>query len=367
LLTVKEYTLFPRIFGSSDDATDFKFYKYVSDVKLPKERSNYSSNDTAKVDPIAIKFADDDERIAGALTTPRFINRYNTTNTNRNRRRAAAVFRIFLCDPMVPVIPPPPDKKAAVLNRAFADEDAEMVHTAASEDQLEAILRVAPENRHGTDRQCAACHYKLDPMGKTFQNIGIALNPLSSPGALVFNRVKEKSVNTPVEGIGSLAKEIVKQPEYVNCQVQWFWDQFIGKDVTLKFARRAELAAAFEQVGRRTNDFVRILVSAPEFRQRQARVEHVLYEQVQPLLKRCDSCHNGGVPVGDLSEGQISKFDLLDARQRLNLPESDIHKMPRNWPSWNPEELTLLKRWIDEGAVGADGKAGLTAQDLGGS
>ena len=47
-----------------------------------------------------INFDPEDLRIAGALTTARFFNRYVTTAINKNRRRAAAVFRIFLCDPM---------------------------------------------------------------------------------------------------------------------------------------------------------------------------------------------------------------------------------------------------------------------------
>jgi hypothetical protein len=134
----------------------------------------------------------------------------------------------------------------------------------------------------------------------------------------------------------------------------------------LSFARRAQLAKTFDEIGRRTNDFVRALVTAPEFRERPKQVEYVQYEQVAPLLQRCDTCHAGQQAVGNLSSGKISKFDLLDARERLNRPEGTDGKMPRNWAEWNPNDLKLLKRWIEEGAVGDDGKPQLNNQDLGG-
>ena len=52
-----------------------------------------------------VSFAENDLRLAGALTTPLFFSRYATTGINKNRRRAAAIFRIFLCDKMTAAIP----------------------------------------------------------------------------------------------------------------------------------------------------------------------------------------------------------------------------------------------------------------------
>src|SRR5690606_31745414 len=126
LLTGKEYLVSSNK-NFSRDITDFDFFRIVR-PNLPK---NPEFTRDEPIQTVPIQFAADDQHVAGVLTTPRFISRYNTTNTNKNRRRAAAVFRTFLCDPMFPIIPPPPDKKASVLEEAFSDGD----HIGATEDR----------------------------------------------------------------------------------------------------------------------------------------------------------------------------------------------------------------------------------------
>ncbi len=305
--------------------------------------------------PVPVSFAADDPRIAGALTTARFLSRYNTTNVNKNRRRAAAVFRIFYCDPMSPVVPPPKDKKAAVLAQAFGTVD----HGTVTEKELQDGMSISDAARHGGQPQCATCHYKLDPMGKTFQNFGLTLNTELAPGALVFARPGGQKVNVTVKGIGELGAAIAKTPEYSACQVEWFWSQLIGQDVFLLPSRKSELTADFDRLGHRANDFIRLLVKAPEFREKPRKIEMLTQLHVSPLLKRCDSCHNamGTIPEFAAIPTQLIDPELLERmRERMNLADDDKRKMPRDWTRWNPRDLELLKRWLNEGAADANGK-----------
>ena len=289
LLTGKRYTA--HRFGRDDASDDFAFLSVVKpEMPLPSENDDDSSF-TASAE-----FDANDPRVAGALTTARFVNRYATTNVNKNRRRAAAVFRIFLCDPMFPVIPPPPDRKGAALAQAFADQVHESVpavdgHAHVTEKQLLDAFTINDEQRHGSDKRCVACHYKLDPMGKTFQAFGVALGPSPTPGGLRFAGIGGRAVNERLRGIGDLGTKLVRQPEYVRCQVNWFWKQFIGADVSLTPERLEDLSAKFEAVGRRTNDFVKVLVTSPEFRERPQADDRVTFARISPYLQRCDSCH----------------------------------------------------------------------------
>ena len=306
--------------------------------------------------PIAVHFEASDQRIAGALTTARFLSRYATTNINKNRRRAAAVFRIFYCDPMSPVVPPPKDRKAAVLDQAFGTP---IDHSKVTEKDLKNGITISDVARHGAQTQCAACHYKLDPLGKTFQNFGVTLNSEPAAGALVFARPGAQKVDIPVKGIGELGAEIVKTPEYTACQVEWFWQQLIGQDVFLLPSRKDELQSEFDRLGRRTNDFVRILVKAPEFREKPRKIEILTQQHVSPLLKRCDSCHNALETIAPFAATplQLIEPELLERmRARINLPDDNRQKMPRDWTRWNTRDLELLKRWLNDGAVDSSGK-----------
>lgn len=345
LLTGHEYNLFQKLNPTSSDL-DF-LSPILPQTSIDKANSMQSSMDGKwSNQSVAVRFAPNDPRIAGAITTSRFINRYNGTNVNKNRKRAAAVFRIFMCDDLSPVIPSPEgaEKKSSLLPSAFDDLD----HTAVTEQQLVDAMTVSDEQRHGSDKLCAACHYKLDPMGLTFRNLGVVMNPDPAPGRLTLTQTSGKLFDEPVSGLGELGAKITQQPDYLGCQVQWFWNEFIGRDVPLSPPRKQALTEAFNKVNRKTVDFVRLLVTAPEFRQVPNKNEEITFEQVVPLLNRCDSCH---IPQGAASSFVFEKLDLKtmnEIRRRLLLPASDKDKMPMNWTSWDPKDLELILKWIDQ-------------------
>jgi hypothetical protein len=367
LLTGRDYNAFAPYSYDSMDITDYSFFSTLF-PNLPENqedrRANQNNSSESRPAPIPLHFDADDARASGVLTTPRFFSRYVTTNVNKNRRRAAAVFRIFLCDPMFPIIPPPPDRKGAILFNAFNDQH----HVGVSEARLESMIKMGDAQRHGSDQLCIACHYKLDPMGRTFQNIGLMLSPSPAPGKLTYAHVADgRKFEVPLRGIGDLGRAIVRQPEYVSCQIDWFWKEFIGSDVPLTPERKRELITKFENVGRRTNDFIRVLVTAPEFRMRPQVSETISFAQVQPLLKRCDTCHNSVGYIPAFSDGKMGGHELLEMRRRLNLPDGSQDKMPRDWMKWDVKDLNIVKAWIEQGALDSAGRSMLTAADLKGA
>jgi hypothetical protein len=359
LLTGKSYVIpSPSFMTTSPQLTDLGFFKLVYET-LPETHEGVVSGPilkpaferTADQPALEIKFSPGDPRIAGALTTKRFLSRYSTTAINKNRRRAAAVFRIFLCDPMIPAIESGKNRKHEFVNSTFA-ENFEVTDEMIAE-------QLTSNQRHGTDPQCMSCHSKLDPLGRTFQGSGLVLHPETFSGRLFYKRSNKETVDLPAAGIGEIASHITQQKEYVDCQVKWFWDQFIGVNIPLSPQRASELANDFNRVQRKTNDFIEVLLSAKEFRERPQSKQGVVFSQVSGLLKRCDACHTyeGAIPVfSQLPIGFTGKVDeqtnwLLKMKQRMELPIGHKDQMPKDRSkTWTEADIQLLLTWLNTGA-----------------
>lgn len=369
LLLAKSYPFIPVGDSSFAAASDLGFFNAV-DSNLPPSvagiirkkpplsnlfGSGFGPNQPAP-QAVEARFAPTDSRVAGALTTQRFALRYSTTQLNRNRRRAAAVFRIFLCDDMQPVVMPNPAETDDLICDALGG--CEKVPPPASPVHATA----ADERRHGADPACMSCHYKLDPMGQAFRGMGAVLSEKAAPGALVFRRADGSLVNVAGRGLGDVAAAIAEQPEYASCQVRHFWNWFVGEDLPLTPAREAALVAQFNSVGRRVNDFVAYLVEQPEFRGSGAGPSGTTLSQVKPVLDRCVSCHGVSVPnfttfpIGG-SLGKHRTWIAAIAQQMDLAGDGAKRTMPPKASVWQPtaEDFALLKRWIREGARDAHG------------
>lgn len=341
LLTGRTYRAFPAPYVvSSLNTSDFLFFSDAAGVP---------ANSEAEAD---VHFAPDDPRVAGILTTSRFFGRYVNTALNKNRKRAAAIFRTFLCDDMKAVIVDEKGNQNEILDKVFPQPGGNTPIGGHSQSATMA-------DPHGNDPACMKCHYKLDPMGKTFQDSGMILAPLASPGALVFTRANGAKVQVPVSGVGGLGQAITEQPEYVNCQVGHFWRWFIGEDKPLTPVLAAELAAKFEEVKRKPNDFIAYLVSRPEFGfvpNQESNAE--LITSVKRVLKNCNGCHAlEGVPsftdwpIGGTEAGHQKMLGFI--RNSLALDGSSKPRwMPPKNSSWQPSstDLATLQRWFDMGA-----------------
>ena len=336
---------------------DWEFFKSV----FPNELGNVDYDESNFLH-VEAKTKDQKLSLAGAITTSRFFSRNQTTKVNKNRRRAAAVFRTFLCDDLKPVILP------------NASEDKENLRLAIegypSEAQGEDVI--SEERLHAEDEQCKSCHFMLEPLAKTFKGSSLALNNKASPGALVFRRRDGTVVNIPAKGIGQIAEEIAKQPEYAQCQVKHFWNWFIGKDVYLPRDREQHLVTEFNRVGRRTQDFIRVLIRLPEFRTIPYENQIITSSYVQPLLQTCNQCHanekfKNGVPnlqiypfSNDIDENKQILKDLVKSIDLRKMGESKT--MPPRDVSWSlsVDDFNLLNIWISQGARDDRGKIYLT-------
>ncbi|MES2964903.1 MAG: hypothetical protein V4760_13510, partial [Bdellovibrionota bacterium] len=321
-------------------------------------QADYLKKPIADKPSYPVSFAPDDVRVAGALTTARFSARYNTTVLNKNRKRAAAVFKIFFCDAMTPNVPANGDKHYEFVEATFPEKFEVTEETIRS--------MAAGTDKHGTDKDCVACHYKLDPMGKVFQTSALALHPRPAAGALVFTRlVTGELITVPGKGIGDVAKAITQQPEYETCQVKWFWKEFIGQDAKLPVQDRPAWVKKFNAVGRKTNDFVLELVTSDQFRRRPVEPpppELVTFDKVEDLLQRCDSCHAREMTIPQFSSLPIGGSQTLHEEtvkgmiDRLDRADGDKKKMPKESAGWKTSEIELVRKWLAQGARDEFGK-----------
>jgi len=311
---------------------------------------------------VEVKTPDQKAVVAGALTTDRFFQRYPTTKVNKNRKRAAAVFRIFLCDDLKPVILPSKGEDEELLNLGLGRQKPMKVTERA-------------EKRHASDPACQSCHYKLDPLASTFQTSSNVLNRTPAPGALTFRRRDGGLTNVRVSGLGELAEAIVKQPEYVQCQVRHFWNWYMGADVALTDERLKELVYAFEKVQRKPNDFVQHLVAQREFYRQPVEGRFEITEShVRPILQRCNQCHEseGTIPAFDTVPIGFDQKDhlrwLKKIRNELDLINNGAQATmpPQEKSDWrlSSREIGLLQTWLATGAKDQSGKPSLSRAEI---
>jgi len=353
LATAKTYTLTNPSLYSGGRTSDFEFLKMAT--TLPPEQAF-----GGKPQFFPVSFLANDPRFAGAVTTARFFGRYSTTNLNKNRGRAAAIFRIFLCDDMKAVVTPSAEEEQELLENAFPIPAPDF-HAKFSQ------FTDDDDKKHGSNPACMNCHYKLDPLGKAFIHIGNAMPPYAAPGKLVYRRADNSLVDHESDGLAGILQFLTTQPEYAACQVTHFWKWFIRGDELPSPSRLKELVQAFERRNRRTNDFIAYLVEQPEFTlDPKALNPAVTTLQVGPILQHCDACHGGNtespIPLftklplgGDATAHEawltkiVEQLDLVhDGKDRTMPPVESVWQ-----PS--PEELALLKRWIAEGVKGDQG------------
>ncbi len=355
LLTTPNYPLYSP--GPNKGNSDLFFLRVVAPELQEKEKGYFTYT------PL-----ENDLRFGGALTTSRFFGRYSTTNLNKNRGRAAAIFRIFLCDEMRAIVEPSSDEEAELLKKAFPPPP--------SVDRNHARL-IRGEDPHGSQAACMSCHYKLDPIGRSFITSGAVLSDLPAPGALVYKRKDGSLLEMKGRGLGELTRALTAQPEYLRCQVSHFWKWFIQADRLPSEERMAELVAHFEKRGRKVNDFISYLVNEPEFyTENENPIPNLL--SVKPILNQCANCHDSVLTqtIPDFSKFPIGGTETTHQNwiekitNAVDLVKDGLNrKMPPANSVWQPsqEEIQLLKGWIAGGARDSIDKPSIleeTAQKL---
>ncbi len=364
LLTETDYSV-PLVEDYYENGPFPEFYFYKFNHSLDDQAYNdiltylESVSDTSTVVPLKSNNPDGYQNLAGSITTERFFQRYPTTQINANRKRAAAIFRIFLCDDMTPVILP-----SATENQDLLKLSLNTTNTAANPQIQNSDIR------HGQDSQCQTCHHKLEPMAETLIGSSVVPNAQPSSGALVFyeemlNGNFEKRHIT-VSGLNELGHQIVNQQQYLSCQVSHFWNWFVGENIPLPIEKKYELSQKFDDLGRRPSDFIHYLLNSDDFKfPNQIDVNDIRYSNVKPIFKHCDSCHAGEITAPVLSNGypfstvEETQFNLL----KKIITSTDLHEqkevdyMPPQDAGWalNSFERNLLKAWMISGAKDDNG------------
>ena len=359
LLVGKKYSMM----NVENPSSDIGFYGTV----LPDENRPYSRFGIFTLPPgpenpddperesrqIIMDFPQDDNRIAGSITTNRFFSRYNNTPLNKNRRRAAAVFRIFLCDDMEAAIPQASADFNYVLDFVFPQRE----NFDLSEQNI-----TSKNDEHGNRKDCMACHYKLDPMGKVFGGSGRILDPTAYSGSLTFKANDGSLIDQKVTGLGELGEAITQQEDYKACQVKHLWNWFIGEDRPLSKEKEQSLIEQFDINDGRLNDMISYMVNLPDFYQENTQQRYPLAVKARKFLSRCTTCHEYiDVPRFDQWPIGGSKDSMLEwtsnIYKQLGL-DGSLRSMPTEESSWQPtnEELEMIKQWIKEGAPNENGE-----------
>lgn len=142
---------------------------------------------------------------AGVLTSPMFLNRFPTTETNRNRHRARIIYDYFLATDVLKLAERPIDPTSAV------------------------------HNPTRNDSQCAGCHAVIDPLAGTLQHwnerggyepVETWYEDMRSPGfdgEVLPAEERTKSVNW-------LANKIAKDRRFAHAMVRLLYKAVIGQE-----------------------------------------------------------------------------------------------------------------------------------------
>lgn len=367
LLNRKFYKVHP--FRITAFRPERSFYSYLNgSLKIKNDiPSLWSPFDSSLNGVLEFQFDPQDLRLAGVISTPRFLSRYANTALNKNRRRSAAIFRTFLCDTMVAAIP----KKKPGDDSTDYDVLLPKAHQGVTEEQLRKSMQQT--DIHGSSPDCRACHYKLDPMGETLSlSPAPTINEVPSPGALIYQKKNGSMVHVEVRGLGELGQAITEQTEYIQCQVNHFWTWYVGQDAPRSATRNEQLNKKFIELEGRPKDFVKYLVQSSEFRQKPIKLteEQLLARQVAKSFKNCTSCHEDQNEDFDMKYWDMTAFPYSEnprenqARinqiiKALDLNNNGAHrKMPPKESVWqiSEQELGQIQKWISIGAPDYDGK-----------
>ena len=305
---------------------------------------------------LQINFPNEDKRIAGILTTPSFLIRYPTTITNRNRARAAAIFRTFLCKDMIAAIPVSKEgddqnKKLALVGQGFYSE-------------TDIINHIKMNDIHGSNVDCQQCHKQLDPMGNLFNLTPKKLNQKYSIGELNYINEDGDLINKTIDGIGNLGNVLLGEKDYYSCQVKHFWRWVYGDNSLMSPSQELELIQKFKDLNQKPQDFIKHLVLKNDF------FNTPVYSESQlsaigafKTLKKCQSCHNQqteNVSVQFLNWYQIINDSAhSDRKYWINKISTQLNKdsMPptNSRKDFSESELKNLKKWLMLGSPNFEG------------
>jgi len=329
---------------------DVHFYKRIFGGSLPV--ADYSFKDsngqqTYNYVRLSAKSEEQKDALAGFFTTPEFFSRYFNTGTNENRKRAAALYRLLLCDEMKPVILSDAHLERELLMSTISD---------LKDGQQQPAPPATVADQHGSQPDCQVCHRKLDPAAKLFSAAPMspALKSMSS-----FFVLGQQSQS--ILGLGQWVDAALKTDSAKRCQVRFFWNFVIGKNVPLSEDTMQNLVKVYDSSRENVRVLIEKLILMPEFTMPAQQLEErpVTFGDVRPLLRRCDSCHAGEGHMPDFASLPIG-FQASEHSRWLKkiVKETDLENlgakaaMPPAKAGWKPStmEYRMLAKWLADGA-----------------
>ena len=144
---------------------------------------------------------------AGILTSLMFLDRYPTTESNRNRRRSRMVYKVFLGTDILQMAQQPVDTTLVVKG-----------------------------NPTLTNPQCTVCHHVVDPIAGAFQNwnnpgearyeVMAWFEDMRPPGFSVSNVMPKTEYGQSLQW---LARRITEDPRFAQAAVSLMYQGFTGK------------------------------------------------------------------------------------------------------------------------------------------
>ncbi len=337
----RDVNFYKRLFGKDLEVPD---YTFKNDPPSEISYKKISARGDARLS----------NAVAGFFTTPEFFNRYYNSGTNENRKRAAAMYRLVLCDEMKPVILSDEHLERELLMATINDLTAE--------GRAQKPVPSPSADQHASNPECQLCHRKLEPAGKLFSASAKSPTPSSLASQFVFD---QQSVN--VIGLGQWVDAALATEASKSCQIRFFWNLAIGKNVPLSEKQMADLRNSFAASGESVPQLLAKLVTLPEFSESAQDLEArpVTIRDVKPLLRRCDSCHSGKEAIPEFAYLPYASDPASHARWLKKIAkETDIHNlgaksvMPPAKAGWKPTtmEYRLLAKWLADGARDENGK-----------
>lgn len=360
-----------------------RYNDLIAHLRQIKDLNYYSSQITSSV------FIPPNQTATSIATTsskelPQMIFSVNDVTSRYKKTlysKAAAFFRIYLCDDMQQIALPDVGSKS--------QEAFKFIHKSASSAVSDAppppppttaVMNVKPQH---VQPQCLGCHIKLDPMetifNKKFDRLSFtATGPKPSIFNFSYDDYSGRTITIPVNNVDDLPAVISKQPQYIRCQSEKFWNWFIGTDVPLSPKQRDELEKVYVANESKPLEIIKYLTSLKLFSSDSFLSEPKQFNNVRPIFQKCHGCHKSDPTIPSLleipfnlnrtsqDEKMADHLDILKSVVKLTniLGDQKGIKMPTKDAGWkisDAERSTLIK-WIVDGAKDENGRDTITAE-----
>lgn len=297
--------------------------------------------------------------------------------------KAAAFFRIYLCDDMSPVILPGKNSKSQevfkLIHLATQNESDVQISTPLTTQSLPPPPPPLTTSNSHVQPACSGCHNKLDPMELVFNKKLKAKSTTNNspiPFEFVYEDYTGKDIKLTISNIEQLPERLQQEPQYIRCQSEKFWNWYIGTDVPISPKQRDDLERVYKSNQSQPVEIIRYLTSLKSFYSDSFLTEPKQFNNVRPILQKCHSCHKSdqiipsllvipfNLDKSSMAEKMSDHIEILESviKQTNLLNDQRGIKMPPQSAGWSlspGEKITLIK-WINDGAKDDYGNDSIT-------